>query len=228
MLTEALDIYKELGDQPGMLLAAENLGHALAHHATPEVAGPIVAEVEALLGGSGDRNIQARFINFLGFAAEVENDHEETRLRWKESLAIYREVGDVWNIARCLPSLGMITLSHHDVEEAAGYFEEGLAMQRHIQYKTVIFFHLMGLSAVATHWGQLRRAAKLFGASEKLRETSGFSLSALASSEYDYEGYVATVRAGLDQEAFEAAWNEGRALSLEEAVEYALGQEDSS
>jgi non-specific serine/threonine protein kinase len=228
MLAEALEIYRGLGDKAGMLLAVENLGHALAHHATPEVAGPIVAEVEALLGGSDDRNVQAQLINFLGFAAEVESDHEETRLRWKEALAIYREVGDLRNLARCLPSLGMITLSHHDVEEAAGYFEEGLAMQRDVRYRAVIFFHLMGLAAVATHRGQARRAARLYGATEKLRETSGFSLSALASSEYDYEGYVATVRASLDERAFEAAWNEGRSLSLEEAIEYALGADDAS
>ncbi len=58
--------------------------------------------------------------------------------------------------------------------------------------------------------------------------TSGFSLSALASSEYDYEGYVAMARAGLDEKTFEAAWNEGRELSLEEAIEYALvGSDDT-
>lgn len=228
MLSEAFKIYRELGDQPGMLLAVENLGHALAHHATPEAAAPIVAEVEALLGGSNDRNIQAQFITFLGFAAEVESDHEETRLRWKEALAIYREVGDAWNIARCLPSLGMITLSHQDVEEAAGYFEEGLAMERDIRYKTVIFFHLMGLAAVATHRGHLRRAAKLYGASEKLRESEGFSLDALSSSEYDYEGFLDLVSAGLDDEEFEAAWSEGRRMSIEDAIEYALGTEDAT
>jgi tetratricopeptide (TPR) repeat protein len=213
MLAEAFELYREIGDQADMLLAVEHLGHALAHHATPEVAAPIVAEVEALLGGAGDRNIEAHYANFLGFAAEVESNHEETRLRWKEALAIYRELGDFRNIARVLPSLGFITVSHHDVEEAARYFEEGLAMVRDIRYKTMIFFHLMGLAAVATHRGQVRRAAKLFGAGEVLLETGDFSLATLASSEYDYEGYLDLVRAGLEDEEFEAAWTEGRRMS---------------
>jgi hypothetical protein len=33
---------------------------------------------------------------------------------------------------------------------------------------------------------------------------------------------VAGARAQLDEEAFEAAWAEGRAMTLEQAVEYAL------
>ncbi len=228
MLAEAFELYKEIGDQADILLAVEHLGHALAHHATPEVAAPIIAEVEALLKDSGDPNIEAHYANFLGFAAEVESNHEETRLRWKEALAIYRELGDVRSIARCLPSLGIITLPHHDVEEAARYFEEGLAMVRDTRYKTMIFFHLMGLAAVAAHRGQARRAAKLFGASEVLQETGGFSLATLASSEYDYEGYLDLVRAGLEDEEFEAAWTEGRRMSIEDAIEYALGSEDTS
>jgi predicted ATPase/DNA-binding SARP family transcriptional activator/DNA-binding CsgD family transcriptional regulator len=228
MLTEAFEIYKEIGDQADLLLTVEHLGHALAHHATPEVAAPILAEVEALLKDSGDPNIEAHYVNFLGFAAEVESNHEETRLRWKEALAIYRELGDIRNIARVLPSLGMVTLSHHDVEEAARYFEEGLAMVRDIRYKTVIFFHLMGLAAVAALRGQARRAAKLYGAGEALRETGGFSFSALASSEYDYESYLALVRAGLEDAEFEAAWSEGRRMPIEDAIEYALSMEDAS
>lgn len=228
MLAEAFELYKELGDQADMLLAVEHLGHALAHHATPEVAAPILAEVETLLKDSGDPNIEAHYVNFLGFAAEVEGNHEETRLRWKEALAIYRDLGDHRNIARCLPSLGIITLSQHDVEEAARYFEEGLGMVRDIRYKTMIFFHLMGLAAVATHRGQARRAAKLFGASEVLQETGGFSFATLASGGYDYEGYLDLVRTGLDRETFETAWSEGRALSTEDAIGYALGSEVNS
>jgi predicted ATPase/DNA-binding SARP family transcriptional activator/DNA-binding CsgD family transcriptional regulator len=228
ILYEAFKLYRKLGDRAGMLLAVENLGHALAHHSTPEVAEPIVAEVEELLGGSSDPHIRAQFTNFLGFAAQVERDHEQTRKLWKEALVLYREVGDAGNIARCLPSLGMVTLACRYVDEAAAYFEEGLAMERDVGYKTVVFFYLMGISAVAAHRGQARRAAKLYGAAEKLRESEGISLNAFASIDYDYEGYVASVRDALGDRAFEEAWNEGRALSLSAAVEYALGDEDAS
>ena len=228
MLTEALDLFAEIGDRPGMLATVDNLGHALAHHADPETAAAVKAEVEALLADSGDRSVAAHLAHFLGFAA-TEKDFDEMRLRWKEALALYRELGDTRNVALCLPSLGIVALVFRDFEEAEKLFEEGLALQRRLKYKTVIFFHLIGLAAVATHRDHLRRAAKLYGASEALREAAGLSPKPVGrATTYDYEGYLATVRAGLDEPDFDAAWSEGRAMSLEQAIEYALSEEEPS
>jgi predicted ATPase/DNA-binding CsgD family transcriptional regulator len=228
MLTEARDLYTEIGDQPGMLATVHNLGHALAHHADPETAAVVKAEVETLLADSGDRAVAAHLAHFLGLVAVAEKDLDEMRLRLKEALAIYRELEDTRNVALCLPALGIFTLVFGDFEEAEKLFEEGLAWERRLKYKTLIFFHLMGLAAVATHRDHLRRAAKLYGASEALREASGLSPRPFGRIAYDYEGYLATVRGGLDEPDFDAAWSEGRAMSLEQAIEYALSAEEPS
>jgi DNA-binding CsgD family transcriptional regulator len=228
MLTEALDLYTEIGDQPGLLATVDNLGHALAHHADPETAAAVKAEVEALLADSGERAAAAHLAHFLGLVAVAEKDFDEMRLRLKEALAIYRELEDTRNVALCLPSLGIVTLVLRDFEEAEKLFEEGLAWERRLKYKTLIFFHLMGLAAVATHRDHVRRAAKLYGAGEALREATGLSPKPFGRITYDYEGYLATVRAGLDEPDFDAAWSEGRAMSLEQAIEYALSAEKPS
>ena len=228
MLTEARDLYTEIGDQPGMLATVHNLGHALAHHADPETAALVKAEVETLLADSGDRAVAAHLAHFLGLAAMAEKDLDETRLRLKEALAIYRELEDARNVALCLPALGIVTLVNRDFEEAEKLFEEGLALERRLKYKTLIFFHLMGLAAVATHRDHLRRAAKLYGASEALREATGLSPKPFGRIAYDYEGYLATVRAGLEEPDFDAAWSVGRAMSLEQAIEYALSADKPS
>ena len=228
MLTEALDLYTKIGDQPGMLATVDNLGHAISHYADPETAAGVKAEVEVLLADSGDRNVAAHLAHFLGFAAVAEKDFDEMRLRLKESLAIYRELEDTRNVAHCLPSLGMVTLVLRDFEEAQKLFEEGLALERRLKYKMVIYFHLMGLAAVATHRDHLRRAAKLYGTSEALREATGLSSKPFGRFTYDYEGYLATVRGGLDEPDFDAAWSEGLTMSLEQAIEFALSAEKPS
>jgi len=228
MLTEALDLYTEIGDQPGMLATVDSLGHALSHYADPETAAAVKAKVGALLAGFGDRNVAAHLAHFLGLAASTEKDFDEMRLRLKEALALYRELGDTRNVALCLPTLGIVTLVFRDFGEAEKLFEEGLALQRRIKYKTVIFFHFVGLAAVATHRDHLRRAVKLYGASEALREATGLSPRSLTKPRYDYEGYLATVRAGLDEPDFDAAWSEGQAMSTEQAIEYALSAEKPS
>jgi len=93
MLTEALDLYKEIENQPGMLATVHNLGHALAYYADPETAATVKAEVKALLANSGDRNVAAHLAHFLGLAASTEKDFDEMRLRLKEALALYTELG---------------------------------------------------------------------------------------------------------------------------------------
>ena len=45
-------------------------------------------------------------------------------------------------------------------------------------------------------------------------------------SHYDYEGRLAAARSQLDEAAWEAAWSEGRAMTPEEAIEYALSEEE--
>jgi DNA-binding CsgD family transcriptional regulator len=228
MLTEARDLYTEIGDQPGMLATVDNLGHALAHYADPETATVVKAEVETLLADSGDRAVAAHLAHFLGVAAMAKKDLDEARLRLKEALAIYRELKDTRNVPLCLPALGIVTLVNRDFEEAEKLFDEGLAWERRLKYKTLIFFHLMGLAAVATHRDHLRRAAQLYGASEALREATGLSPKPFGRIAYDYEGYLAKVRAGLDEPDFDATWSEGRAMSLEQTIGYALSAEEPS
>ena len=68
--------------------------------------------------------------------------------------------------------------------------------------------------------GQAERGAKLLGAAEALLEAIGAVMS--ADDRIVYEQGVASARAQLSEEVFEKAWAEGRAMSMEKAVEYAL------
>jgi hypothetical protein len=67
------------------------------------------------------------------------------------------------------------------------------------------------------------RAVRLFAAAEASRASIGTPLDFLDLDEY--ETCLQAVRSALGEEAFAAAWAEGRALTLEQAVARAL--EDS-
>jgi hypothetical protein len=69
--------------------------------------------------------------------------------------------------------------------------------------------------------GQPELAARLFGASESILQNLGASLQPADKIEIDR--YQDDVRAQLDEKTFEKAWAEGRAMSIEDAVAYALG-----
>jgi hypothetical protein len=78
------------------------------------------------------------------------------------------------------------------------------------------------LAAVDGSQGQARRAARLFGAAEAQWRASG--AVRYAPEKLAYERDVAAVLAKLDQHSLTAAWATGRAMSAEEAVDYALNE----
>jgi hypothetical protein len=84
---------------------------------------------------------------------------------------------------------------------------------------------ILGAVSGMTSPGSAGRAARLWGAAERVREQIGSSLP--PGECLRYEQQVATARAALaDAAAFDAAWREGRAMPLEQAVAYALEEGD--
>ena len=66
-------------------------------------------------------------------------------------------------------------------------------------------------------------ATRLFGAAEVYCEAQGNPVPLVEPE--SYERGVALARSGLGEEEFAAEWAEGRALSLEQAVAFALTED---
>jgi DNA-binding CsgD family transcriptional regulator len=78
---------------------------------------------------------------------------------------------------------------------------------------------LEALAGLAARQESFQEAARLFGAAERVREEIGYIR--LPVEQPGWEADAATVRAGLGHEEHAAAWEEGRALSAEQAIAYA-------
>ena len=72
--------------------------------------------------------------------------------------------------------------------------------------------------------GEPVRSARLWGAAETLRETIGVTLG--PAERYHYGPYITATREGIDAASWEAALAEGRAMTIERAVEYALSEKE--
>ena len=223
MLEESLDLFRELGDKTGVAISTSSLGHAVAHSGDQDRLRALREEAEALLQEPLDRRAKAHLLLFLGVAAMSAGEHGEVAARTGESLALFRELGDIRHVAMSLTVAGVSALSQGDSSRAAELFEEDLRLLRELRDKAGIVYGLLGLAGAAALQGQLARAARLWGASEVLREDLSLPLTPMVRNLYDYEGYLASAQAGLDEAAFEVAWSEGRAMAPEQAIEYALG-----
>ena len=79
---------------------------------------------------------------------------------------------------------------------------------------------LADLGRVAGNMGQPARAARLFGAAEAMHEANGTRME--YADQIEHDRIVTAVREQLDDATFVAAWAEGRTMTLEQAVDYAL------
>ena len=131
-------------------------------------------------------------------------------------------------IAATLGYLGMVHQAQGHDALATARLAESLTLYRHMDDRWGITFVLEGIGVLAATQGQRLedaqpgglRAARLFGAAEALRETLGAPL--FPSHLNHYQQGVAAARAQLDDKTFAAAWAEGRAMTLEQAIAYAL------
>jgi hypothetical protein len=132
-----------------------------------------------------------------------------------------RELGDRAGIANSLNNLGNVACELGDFASARILHEECLVIDRELGDKWGIAFALEGLAAVAAALGSSLRATRIWGAAERLREEIGAPLPPNERPRYDRR--VAEVRAALrDNVTFERAWQEGRALTIDQGIALAL------
>jgi DNA-binding CsgD family transcriptional regulator len=79
-----------------------------------------------------------------------------------------------------------------------------------------IYLFLEGLAGVVAAQGEPAWAARLYGAAESLRDANSIPIQPVYRAEYDRS--VAATRAQLGEQAFAAAWAEGRTMTPEQVL----------
>ena len=220
LFEESLVLRRELGDKWGIAMTLTNLGNVAWSQGDCGAARALHEEGLAIRRELGDKWGIAHSLINLGGVAYSQSDYGAARRFQEECLSICQGIGDKRIMGYALNILGGVAYQQRDWAAAHAFYEESLTIGRDIGDKWGIAESLEGLAKVASGQGQWERAARLFGAAEALREAIGSPLLPVQRDEYDRQ--VAVVRAALGEEAFAAAWAEGRKVRMEEAVECAL------
>jgi DNA-binding CsgD family transcriptional regulator len=161
----------------------------------------------------------------LGYVSILEGDYELGAALNEEAARHHRERGYKSGLQFALDNLGWAALLRGDHERAKAAYEESLVVCKELGDKMVASESLGGLACVAVARGEAEQAARLFGAAEALREAVGYQHT--PEEDALREPYLVASRSGLE-ETWEAAFAEGRTMTFEEAVEYALSEEEPS
>ena len=234
---ESLALYRGSKDKEGIASALANLGRIAVLNEQDLASLPaLLEESMELRPRVRDRRTVAYLLMFEAVATSSQFVHEgrlavyaeRYRALHEESMALFREIGDAWGVSACLIDLGIVEMALANHDRATTLLREVLLLSRKRDYRVATQYAFFGLAGVAASQGWLVRAVRLWAAADVVRKSSGIQLPAVVRFATDYEGRLAAVRAELGEEAFERAWAEGRAMSMEQAVEYALSEEKST
>jgi len=119
-----------------------------------------------------------------------------------------------------LGTLGWVAINERDWNRAIARLGESLEVRQEIGDKGGSAWCLERLAEVALARGESEKAVRLLSAASALRISIGSVIDPVDQPEY--KNRRSALRAELGEERFTVVWEEGRAMSLEQAIAYAL------
>ena len=218
---ESLALAEALNDRRAIAHAALVLAISLQKPSEYARAASLLERSVALYENLDQPNWVATSLECLGCLARKEGDLARARNLFEHALVIQRRLEDKVGLSFALTDLGRILIHFGELDRSQELLREGLAVQLELG-DALVFMHLMAFAFLANARGQSLAAVRLLAASDALRETVGGKLE--ADDRPDHDSNLASLRAQLDTATFNAAWAEGEALTVEQAVALAMSE----
>jgi predicted ATPase/DNA-binding XRE family transcriptional regulator len=258
LFTRGLELYQKLDNQRGIALSTFHLGVLEGEMQHEDVALFQLEKSLSLFRQIGDLFFIARVSLFLGHLCLNLGNYDKAHLHFEEHLRIDQELQFWDGIADGWRDLGNLYHYQGKYDQARQHYEESVTVCRehglnkfHVYYLSgllalhdnnypLAFQHfifpldlahrsgelahvsvlIMGLAAVAAGMKQHERASKLYGMAQEIIEMTDYRIHPFNRTEFDR--HIQIVRRQLGEERFEALCAEGRAMTMEQSIEYAL------
>ena len=220
---ENLAIYRELGDERGVANSLNSLSRVAYVQGDHDEARALLEESLTIYQKLGDTRSISNSLQNLGRIAAVQNDYEQAEAFWLESLKLRRTLEDKQGVAELLGLLAEASTTRGDYTKARLLLKESLTISRQLGTKQAIVSSLEAFAELSMMEGDAEQAVQLWKAAEALCELMGTPVS--LGEHPDYQRQVEAARTQLGETRFKAAWETGRAMSLEDAIALALRED---
>lgn len=225
-LEQSLALFRQQGDKSGTAFALIYIAGVRVSEGSNAAARESIDESLAILRELGDGWTTALALHQLGFIHYAQGDYAAARESLQASADLFQAHGDSIGATFALSQLGNATAFAGDYAAAYPALALGATHALKVGNKTVLLMCLGGLAAVAAAIGTAEHVARMYGALSSLQEQVQVPFAPQApllpggTGQHDHN--IVAARAKLGEIAFAAAWVEGRTMTLEQAVAYAL------
>ncbi|HET9588054.1 MAG TPA: tetratricopeptide repeat protein [Anaerolineales bacterium] len=159
-------------------------------------------------------------IAYLGDIPYAEGDLPEARKLYEEAISLLRELQNPSMLTPSLRRLAYLEIREGKFAQASHLFRESLELNRQLSHQHGAVACLAGLAAIHLAKRNVEKAAVLYGCVEHLLRESGNPL--LFTDTVEYERSLARLRKELDEATLFAVCSKGHAMTLDQAIEFAL------
>jgi tetratricopeptide (TPR) repeat protein len=217
---ECLTLARHLGDAEGKAIALLSLADLARDQGDAERVRAYCEESLPIFRDLGQKWRIGFSLNNLALAAYLEGDLTLAARTAAESEALFRGLDVVWGLEEVLVTVGRVKGAQGEAVAAHMCLAEALTLAWAKGPRWVVGAALEELGAQAVRQDREQRGVRLLAAAAALRQAMGTPVRLVDRP--TIENALAVGRAGLGKEGFAAAWAEGRALPLDEAVALAL------
>ena len=183
----------------------------------------LVQEALALFRELHDETGVARCLWGIGNELHFEKRYPDAMVALDEAIGLFRQLRETFSLAWALHTRALVAIKLQEASVAQRFLSEGLQIFSDAGDFSGIAVLLDDASSVANISGDVERAFKLAGASAALQASSGAELAAIVNVEEGRDW-----REALTTDEQRRAWAEGQAMTVQQAVAYALAPESAA
>jgi predicted ATPase len=217
--------FRNLGNTFFLGVVLSLLSDIAQEQSDQEGAAKLLQEGLTFAQDTGNLFVTARVLNNLGKLAWAQGKYQVAQKRFSEGMNICRESQDKFELSFALVGLGRVAQSQRDYAAARSFYSEAIDVGQEMLNGFIPTVCLSAFATLAAAQWNSNKVARLVGAAEKQIPSIRFEMSPAERAEHDQA--IAAARAALGEEAFTAAYEEGKMMTLDEAVAYALGDAEA-
>lgn len=164
-------------------------------------------------------------LNGLGVAAEGQGDYDYARACYEESLNNRLDRQEPNGVSESLHNLGELSVRQGQCNQARAYYIQSLMIRQKLGNRLYIADSLEGLGTLAAVCEKPERTARLLAAARSLRE--GIDAPMSPTTQDKLNTTISQMSSALGERAFIKEWDLGRAMSLNQVIDYALKDEET-